>query len=151
MTFPPCKDGRVVKADLPDETPSGAQGFFFNLRRDKFQDIRVRQALNLAFDFEWTNKNLFFGLYDRTASFFELSPLKAEGAPPADELALLEPMRDRLRPEVFGEVVLPPCRDGSGQDRKLLREASQLLDEAGWKPTARSGAMPRARRSTSNS
>ena len=117
---------------LPDETPSGAQGFFFNLRREKFQDIRVRQALNLAFDFEWSNKNLFFGLYDRTASFFELSPLKAKGAPPADELALLEPMRDRLRPEVFGEAVLPPVSDGSGQDRKLLREASRLLDEAGW-------------------
>ena len=78
--FPAKRDGRVVMEVLPDETPSGAQGFFFNLRRDKFQDIRVRQALNLAFDFEWTNKNLFFGLYDRTASFFELSPLKAEGA-----------------------------------------------------------------------
>ncbi len=79
-------------------------------------------------------------LYDRTASFFELSPLKANGAPPADELALLEPMRDRLRPEVFGEAVLPPVSDGSGQDRRLLREASRLLDEAGGRPTARSGA-----------
>ena len=78
--FPALKDGRVMKVELPDETPSGAQGFFFNLRREKFQDIRVREALNLAFDFEWTNKNLFFGLYERTASFFELSPLKAEGA-----------------------------------------------------------------------
>jgi microcin C transport system substrate-binding protein len=130
--FPAKRDGRVVMEVLPDETPSGAQGFFFNLRRDKFQDIRVRQALNLAFDFEWSNKNLFYGLYDRTASFFELSPLKAKGAPPADELALLAPMRDRLRPEVFGEAVLPPVSDGSGQDRRLLREASRLLDEAGW-------------------
>lgn len=130
--FPALKDGRVIKVELPDETPSGAQGFFFNLRREKFQDIRVREALVLAFDYEWTNKNLFFGLYDRTASFFELSPLKAQGLPPPDELALLEPFRKTLRPEVFGEAVVPPVSDGSGQDRKLLRKASQLLDEAGW-------------------
>lgn len=130
--FPAVKDGRVVKVELPDETPSGAQGFFFNLRREKFQDIRVRQALNLAFDYEWTNQNLFFGLYKRTASFFELSPLKAEGLPPPDELALLEPFRKTLQPEVFGEAIVPPVSDGSGQDRKLLRQASQLLDEAGW-------------------
>ena len=130
--FPAVKDGRVQKVELADETPSGAQGFFINLRRAKFQDIRVRQAMNLAFDFEWTNRNLFFGLYDRTASFFELSPLKAEGLPKPDELALLEPYRAQLRPEVFGEAVLPPVSDGSGQDRKLLREASRLLDEAGW-------------------
>src|SRR5690606_25427164 len=86
--FPAVKDGRVLKTELPDETPSGAQGFFFNLRRDKLQDVRVRQALNLAFDFEWTNANLFYGLYDRTASFFEKSALKAEGAPSPEELVL---------------------------------------------------------------
>jgi microcin C transport system substrate-binding protein len=133
-TFPAVKDGRVRQLVLPDETPSGAQGFFFNLRRAQFQDIRVREALNLAFDFEWSNKNLFFGLYSRTASFFELSPLKAEGLPSPQELALLEPMRATLRPEVFLEPVMPPVSDGSGQDRKLLRRASELLDEAGWKP-----------------
>ncbi len=130
--FTAVKDGRVVKEVLPDETPSGAQGYFFNLRRPVFSDIRVRQALNLAFDFEWSNKNLFHGLYERTASFFELSPLKAEGMPSADELAILEPFRAELRPEVFGAAPLPPVSDGSGQDRKLLREASRLLDEAGW-------------------
>ena len=118
---------------MPDETPSGAQGFFFNLRREKFQDIRVREALNLAFDFEWTNKNLFFDSYARTASFFENSPLKAEGVPTPGELALLEPLRHTLRPEVFGEAIVPAVSDGSGQDRKLLRRASALLDEAGWK------------------
>lgn len=133
--FPAVNDGRVVRLDLPDETPSGAQGFFLNLRREKFQDIRVRQAMNLAFDFEWTNKNLFYGLYDRTASFFELSPLKAEGLPKPDELAVLEPYKGEVRPEVFGEAILPPVSDGSGQDRKLLREASRLLDAAGWKST----------------
>lgn len=130
--FPALSQGKVVKEVLPDETPSGAQGYFFNLRREKFSDIRVRKAFNLAFDFEWSNANLFFGLYTRTASFFELSPLKAEGAPPPDELALLEPFRANLRPEVFEAVTLPPVSDGSGQDRKLLREASRLLDEAGW-------------------
>lgn len=130
--FPALLDGRVKQTVLPDETPSGAQGFFFNLRRPQFQDIRVRKALNLAFDFEWSNSNLFFGLYRRTASFFELSPLKAEGAPSAAELALLEPMRPSLRPEVFEPVALPPVSDGSGQDRNKLRMASQLLDEAGW-------------------
>ncbi len=130
--FPAVKDGRVKQIVLPDETPSGAQGFFFNLRRPQFQDLKVREALNLAFDFEWTNRNLFFGLYDRTASFFEQSPLKAEGMPSPEELALLEPLKDQLRPEVFGEPVTPAVSDGSGQDRKLLRRASQLLDEAGW-------------------
>ena len=131
--FAAVKDGRVVRLELPDGTPSGAQGWFFNLRRPQFQDIRVREALNLAFDFEWTNKNLFFGLYDRTQSFFERSPLKAEGPPPADELALLEPLRASLRPDAFGPAVLPPVSNGSGQDRALLRRASDLLDEAGWK------------------
>ncbi len=130
--FPALKEGRVKKTVLPDETPSGAQGYFFNLRREKFQDIRVRRAFNLAFDFEWTNKNLFYGSYRRTASFFEASPLKANGAPPDDELAILEPMRGTLRQEVFSAPELPPVSDGSGQDRRLLRQASELLDQAGW-------------------
>jgi microcin C transport system substrate-binding protein len=130
--FPALKDGRVRQVVLPDETPSGAQGFFINLRRKKYQDIRVRKALNLAFDFEWSNTNLFFGLYKRTASFFELSPLKAEGRPTPEELAILEPMRAMLRPEVFEAPPLPPVSDGSGQDRKLLKQASELLDAAGW-------------------
>jgi microcin C transport system substrate-binding protein len=131
--FDAVRTGKVIRDILPDETPSGAQGFFFNLRRSKFSDIRVRKALNLAFDFEWSNKNLFYGSYKRTASFFELTPLKATGKPSPEELTLLEPFRNELRPEVFDEVPLPPVSDGSGQDRKLLREASVLLDEAGWK------------------
>ena len=131
--FPALKDGRVKQLVLPDETPSGAQGFFINLRREKFRDIRVRKALGLAFDFEWSNANLFFGLYKRTASFFELSPLKAEGKPAPEELAILEPMRAMLRPEVFEAAELPPVSDGSGQDRKLLKQASELLDAAGWR------------------
>lgn len=130
---PAVKDGRIQRLTIPDENPSGAQGFFINTRRGKFSDIRVRKALDLAFDFEWTNKNLFYGLYKRTTSFFENSDLKASGLPSPQELALLEPFRDKLAVEVFAEPYLPPVSDGSGQDRPKLRQASDLLTEAGWK------------------
>ncbi|HEX7073868.1 MAG TPA: extracellular solute-binding protein [Hyphomicrobiaceae bacterium] len=130
--IPQVKDGRIVLLTLPDESPSGAQGFFINTRRAKFSDPRVRKALDYAFDFEWTNSNLFYSLYKRTASYFENSDLKAEGKPSPEELALLEPYRDRLPPEVFGEPYTPPVSDGSGSDRRLLRTAAQLLTQAGW-------------------
>jgi microcin C transport system substrate-binding protein len=126
------KDGRLIREELPDETMSGAQGFYINLRREKFRDIRVRRALDLAFDFEWSNRNLFYGIYRRTSSIFEGADLEAEGVPGVAELKYLEPLRSELRSEVFGEVYQPPVSDGSGADRKLLREASRLLDEAGW-------------------
>ncbi|MCB1520384.1 MAG: ABC transporter substrate-binding protein [Hyphomicrobiaceae bacterium] len=126
------REGRLKKETLPDETPSGAQGFFINTRREKFKDLRVRKALGLAFDFEWTNKNLFYGLYRRTASYFENSNLKAEGTPGEAELALLSPYRQSLPPEIFAEAVVPPVSDGSGSDRRLLRQAANLLTEAGW-------------------
>lgn len=130
---PPVADGRIVVDTLPDGSPSGAQGFFMNTRRDKFKDRRVRQALDLAFDFEWSNKTLFYGLYTRTGSYFENSDMKATGPPSAGELALLEPFRDTLPPEVFtGEPYSPPVTDGSGSDRKLLSKAGKLLTEAGW-------------------
>ena len=105
------------------------------MRRAKFADVRVRKALDYAFDFEWTNKNIFYGLYARTESFFENSDMKATGKPSAAELALLEPFRAQLPAEVFEEPYKSPVSDGSGQDRKLLREAGRLLDEAGWKVT----------------
>ena len=130
--FPAVKDGRVVLATLPDGSPSGAQGFFLNMRRAKFTDIRVREAIGMAFDFEWTNKNLFYDLYDRTQSFFENSSMKANGPPSTEEQALLEPYRDRLPADLFKTAALPPVSNGSGQDRKMLRRASQLLKEAGW-------------------
>ena len=129
------RDGRILRQTLPDERPSGAQGFFINTRRDKFKDIRVREALGYAFDFEWSNKNLFFGLYTRTKSFFENSDMKAVGPPSAEELALLEPYRDQLPETVFGEPVSPPETDGSGNNRNHLRRAAQLLQEAGWEQT----------------
>jgi microcin C transport system substrate-binding protein len=129
---PQVRDGRLVRLTLPDESPSGAQGFFLNMRRGKFADVRVRKAFDLAFDYEWTNRNIFYGLYTRTASYFENSGLKASGKPSAEELALLEPYREKLPLEVFAEPYVSPVSDGSGTDRKLLRQAGQLLTEAGW-------------------
>lgn len=126
------KSGRILRHTLPDARPGGAQGFFINTRREKFKDPRVRKALDYAFDFEWSNKNLFYGLYKRTASFFENSNMKATGKPSPEELVLLEPFRDKLADDVFGDAYSPPVSDGSGKDRKLLREASKLLSEAGW-------------------
>ncbi len=129
--FGAIKDGRVRQEVLPDETPSGMQGWWLNTRREKFRDPRVREAVGLAFDFEWTNQNLMFGAYRRTASFFENSDLKADGKPSPEELALLEPWRGKVPDEVFGEPFSPPRSDGSGQDRNLLRRADALLREAG--------------------
>lgn len=130
---PVVREGKVVRMTIPDLRPSGTQGFFFNTRRSKFSDPRTRHAIALAFDFEWANSNLFYQLYKRTTSYFENSDMKASGPPSAEELALLEPYRDQLPPEVFEEAYVPPVSDGSGKDRKLLRKAAALLDEAGWK------------------
>ncbi|PTM50890.1 extracellular solute-binding protein [Phreatobacter oligotrophus] len=130
--FPAAKDGRVVRREIADETPSGAQGWFINTRREKFAHPKLREALGLAFDFEWTNKNVMFDSYRRTHSFFQNSPLMATGAPSAEELAVLEPFRGKVADEVFGEPYVPPVSNGSGQDRNLLRQATQLLREAGF-------------------
>jgi microcin C transport system substrate-binding protein len=129
--FPAFKDGRVKRTVLPDDTPSGAQGWFINTRRSKFKDRRVREALIDAFDFEWTNKNIMYASYDRTHSVFQNSPMMAKGKPDAAELALLEPFRGKLPDEVFGEPYVPPVTDGSGQDRVWLRRGAQLLNDAG--------------------
>ncbi len=129
--FPAVKDGRVKRETLPDETPSGAQGWFINTRRDKFKDPRVREALDLAFDFEWTNKTIMYGAYARTQSPFQNSDMMAQGMPSPEELKLLEPFRGQVPEAVFGPPVSPPVSDGSGQDRALLRKAAQLLRDAG--------------------
>lgn len=130
--FPAVQDGRVKREVLPDNTPSGAQGWFFNTRRAKFSDRRVREAIGLAFDFQWANKNLMFGLYDRTVSFFQNSDLMAEGKPSPAELALLDPFRASLPASVFGDPYIPPESDGSGQDRAQLRQAAAILKDAGY-------------------
>jgi microcin C transport system substrate-binding protein len=130
--FPAIRDGRVKREVLPDDTPSGAQGWFLNTRREKFKDRRLREALIQAFDFEWTNKNIMYGSYDRTHSVFQNSDMMANGKPSPEEVALLEPFRGKVPDEVFGEPFVPPVSDGSGQDRALLRKASQLLQEAGF-------------------
>ncbi|MBR0894104.1 ABC transporter substrate-binding protein [Bradyrhizobium tropiciagri] len=129
--FPAVKDGRVKRETLPDDTPSGAQGWFINMRRDKFKDPRVREALIYAFDFEWTNKTIMYDAYARTVSPFQNSDMVANGPPPPEELALLEPFRGQVPDEVFGLPFVPPMSDGSGQDRALLRKAVQLLNDAG--------------------
>ena len=129
--FPAIKDGRIKQETVPDETPSGAQGWFFNTRRDKFKDPRVREAVTNAFDFEWTNKTIMYGAYARTQSVFQNSNMMANGPPSPEELALLEPFRGKVPAEVFGEPYVPPVSDGSGQDRGLLRKAVQLLQDAG--------------------
>jgi microcin C transport system substrate-binding protein len=130
--FPALKDGRVKTAVLPDDTPSGGQGWFMNTRREKFKNPKLREAFINAFDFEWTNKTIMYGAYKRTVSVFQNSNMMAEGKPSPAELELLEPFRGKVADEAFGEPYLPPVSDGSGQDRNLLRKASQLLQQAGY-------------------
>ncbi len=129
---PPVNKGLVVRETLPDETPSGVQAFILNLRRAKFQDVRLRAAMDLAFDYDWTNKTLFYSLYDRTNSMFENSSLAAKQPPSKEELALLEPFRGKVPDEVFTTVFRAPETDGSGRIRGNLRKASRLLKQAGY-------------------
>jgi microcin C transport system substrate-binding protein len=140
--FAGVKEGKVIRTTLPDESPMGTQGWFLNTRRSKFKDAKTRQALGLAFDFEWTNANIMYGVYSRTGSFFQNSPMAAQGKPAPQELALLEPYRKDLDPAVFGEVYAPPVSDGSGQDRALLRKAAQLLADAGCKRNGTALTLP---------
>jgi microcin C transport system substrate-binding protein len=130
--FPAIRDGRVKQELIPDDTMSAAQGWYFNTRRPKFANPRFREALNYAFDFEWTNKTLMYGAYKRTHSLFHNSDMMAVGPPGPEELKLLEPWRGKVPDQVFGEPFVPPVSDGSGQDRALLRKASQMLQEAGF-------------------
>ena len=131
-TFPALKKGHVIKETLANGSPTGMQSFAFNTRRAKFQDPRVRQALALAFDFEWANKNLFFGQYTRTQSYFSNSELAAQGLPSAAELKFLSPLKGQIPEEVFAKAYAAPKTDGSGKSRRLLRQAKRLLDSAGW-------------------
>lgn len=130
--FPAAKDGRCIKEKLPRAGVQGMQSWALNLRRAKFQDVRVRQALNLAFDFEWSNENLFYSQYIRSRSYFNNSELEAKGLPSPEELAILEPLRDKLPPEVFTTEYGNPVNATSQDRRKNLREAQKLLADAGW-------------------
>jgi microcin C transport system substrate-binding protein len=129
---PAVRDGLIKKEQIPNELPSGMQGLGYNLRRPLFQDPRVREALAYAFDFEWSHKNLFYGLYKRTRSYFDNSELAATGLPQGEELEILEPFRGKIPDEVFTKEYNPPKYDGSGNIRDGLRAALKLLKEAGW-------------------
>ena len=135
--FPALREGRVVKREFPGELRPAMQAWAVNQRRARFQDARVRRAIGLCFDFEQTNRTLFYGAYERSNSCFEKSAFKAEGLPSAGELALLEPLRGRVPDEVFGEVFVFPVSDGAGRNRAALQEARRLLGEAGWTPRGR--------------
>ncbi len=132
--FPEIENGKITRELIPDGLPSGAQGYWFNLRREKFSDPRVREAIAMAFNFEWSNKTLFYDAYKRTDSFWENSFLQATGLPSEEELELLNPLRGQLPDEVFTDnAFTPPQADADRlADRKILRTAGQLLDEAGW-------------------
>lgn len=132
--FPKIQNGTVIREELPDGTISPGQSFVLNLRRPQFQDARVREAISLMFNFEWTNQTLFYGLYAPNVSFWENTDLAATGQPSEAELAILEPLRDELRPEVFSEpaYALGESDPDRAFDRRRARRALGLLEEAGW-------------------
>jgi len=129
---PPFEDGFIIKEEIDNDVNQGMQCFVYNTRRDLFKDIEVRQALAYAFDFEWTNKTLFFGQYTRSKSFFSNSELASSGLPGAAELKILEAYRRQLPAEVFEKAYRPPETDGSGYIRNNIRIALGLLKQAGW-------------------
>lgn len=131
--FPAVKDGRVKVEKIAHKNPAGIQGFIFNLRKPLFQDRKLREAMIYAYDFEWSNKALFFDQYSRTRSFFQNSDMEARGLPSPEELEVLNPLKDQVPPEVFTAEYNPPVTDGSGNARDNLGKAAALLDEAGWK------------------
>ncbi len=140
--IPAVAKGLIVKEEIPHRRTAGMQGFAYNLRRPIFADRRVRAALALAFDFEWSNKTLFYAQYTRTRSYFDNSELAAQGLPSAAERAVLEPYRGRIPEEAFTRAYEPPRSDGPGGLRANLKQATELLREAGW--TLQDGAMTHA-------
>lgn len=134
--------GELIKKRFPHKNNAGMQGFAFNTRKPLFADPRVRRALGLAFDFEWTNKTLFFSEYNRNDSFFSNSNYAAKGLPDAGELKLLEPFRSQLPPEVFTQPLAPPTTDPPSSLRANMQEAKTLLEQAGW--TVKEGILTNA-------
>ena len=137
--FPAVASGKVVKEEITLKQVEGMQAWALNVRRPKFQDVRVRQALNYAFDFEWANQNLFYGQYFRSRSYFNNSEMEAKGLPSPAELAILEPLKDQLPPEVFTAEYTNPLNDTPQNRRKNMRQAAKLLSEAGWAITQDGG------------
>jgi microcin C transport system substrate-binding protein len=140
--FPAAKDGRVKKEVLHNGAPSSIQAWYLNTRREQFRDPRVREAIGLAFDFEWTNKNVMYSSYKRIISYFPNTDMEAKDKPGPDELKLLEPFRDKLAASVFDEPYTPPVSDGSGSDRALLKRAYDLLLSAGCKRAGETLMLP---------
>jgi len=130
--IPAVKSGDIVKKDFPNERVAPMQGFAFNLRKPLFQDIRVREALTYAWDFEWVNKTIMYGAYKRTDSYFDNHELGSTGLPSEAELEILEPYRGQIPDRVFTEEFVPPETDGSGNNRGNLKKAAMLLKDAGW-------------------
>ena len=122
----------IIKEEIPHEIPQAMQALIFNTERDVFKDIRVREALTYAMDFEWMNRHLFYNQYTRTRSFFQNTEYEARGLPSKEEIACLEPVKDKIPPRVFTKEYQPPVTDGSGNIRPQLRAALALLKEAGW-------------------
>ena len=129
---PALKEGLYKKLEIRHQNPTGMQGFVFNMRKPLFKNPVVRQALASAFDFEWTNKTLFYGQYARTTSFFSNSELASSGLPSPAELEILNKLKKQIPPEVFTQTYKPPTTDGSGRIRKQLRKARKLLKQANW-------------------
>ncbi|OYV39397.1 MAG: hypothetical protein B7Z83_02555, partial [Thiomonas sp. 20-64-5] len=140
---PGFDSGALIKLELPNHNPAGFQGFVVNLRRPQFQDVRVRQALALALDFQWLDRMLFYSAYKRIEGYFANSPFEARGVPGADELALLEPLRAQLPPAVFGALPRMPSTHPPNSLRGNLLKARALLEQAGWH--WRDGALRNAR------
>lgn len=126
------KEGKIIKKELHNHNPANIQGFVFNIRRPIFQDKKVRKAIGLLFDFEWSNRQLFHNSYKRLSSYFENSEMAAHALPTEQELTILEPFKEQVPPEVFTSVFTPPKSDGSGIIREQQRRAYQLLQEAGY-------------------
>ncbi|VVE10270.1 peptide ABC transporter substrate-binding protein [Pandoraea capi] len=137
------KDGELIKREFAHHNAAGMQGFILNTRRDLFRDVRVRKALDLALDYQWLNRQLFYNQYQRIYSYFTNSDLAARGMPSDAELKLLEPLRKKLDPAVFGPMVVQPTTTPPASLRDNLREARELLEQAGW--TYRDGALRNAK------
>ena len=131
--FPALEKGWVIKTQIPDQNPSGTQGFWINLRKKKFKNPKLREAIGMMFNFEWSNEALFYGIYKRTDSFWENSYLQASGIPTPEELILLEPLREHLDPSIFkNPAFVPVVSKPKKLDRTILRKAAKLLEKAGW-------------------